>query len=315
MTGAVWFGLLFAVGAAVTALAGTSAAGRRARGRHERAPAPGRTPQPERRVAVTTLSGRSAPVPARSGPRPGRRLWVIQAAATACGAGGGFAATRLWGMAVLAGGLGLLLPPFVAAPARRRRHTAEALAWQNWTRQIAELARSGAGLVDALAASTSHAPPQIAGTVARTARTARLAGLSAATGELAASGRTWEPEVAAGLRVAATSGGSLAGPLAELAGRIGDIVALHRTRTEAVVQLWTQTIALLALASGVIALMYRNNPAYFEPYRTPAGQTVLMLIAFVLLGATAFLVRHSVVRSDPSVLADPTRRRRARDPL
>ncbi|WP_419853873.1 type II secretion system F family protein [Candidatus Poriferisodalis sp.] len=315
MTGAVWFGLLFAAGAAVTALAGTGVIGGRARGRHDAAPAPGGDAQPEHRAAAAAHSARNSPVLARSGLGPSRRLWIIQGAAAACGAGGGYAATRLWGMAVLAGGLGLLLPPFVAAPAQRRRHTAEAVAWQTWTRQIAELARSGAGLGDALAASTSHAPPQIADTVARTARTARLAGLGAATGELAAAGQTWEPEVAAGLRVAATSGGSLAGPLGELAGRIGDIVALHRTRTEAVVQLWTQTIALLALASGVITLMYRNNPAYFEPYRTPTGQAVLMLIAFVLLGATAFLVRHSVVRADPSVLVDPRRRGRARDPL
>ena len=311
MTGAVWFGLLFAASAAVTALAGTGLIGGRARGRHEAAAVPVGGSQPGHRAAGAAHS----PVSARSGAGPGRRLWIIQGVAAACGAAGGFAATRLWGMAVLAGGLGLLLPPFVAAPAQRRRHTAEAVAWQTWTRQIAELARSGAGLGDALAASTSHAPPQIADTVARTARTARLAGLGAATGELAAAGQTWEPEVAAGLRVAATSGGSLAGPLGELAGRIGDIVALHRTRTEAVVQLWTQTIALLALASGVITLMYRNNPAYFEPYRTPTGQAVLMLIAFVLLGATAFLVRHSVVRADPSVLVDLKRRGRARDPL
>ena len=315
MTGAVWFGLLFAAGAAVTALVGTGLIGGRARGRHEAVAAPVGGSQPGHRAAGAAHSARSSPVFARSRPGPGGRLWIIQGVAAACGASGGYAATRLWGMAVLAGGLGLLLPPFVAAPTQRRRHTAEAVAWQTWTRQIAELARSGAGLGDALAASTSHAPPQIADTVTRTARTARLAGLGAATGELAAAGQTWEPEVAAGLRVAATSGGSLAGPLGELAGRIGDIVALHRTRTEAVVQLWTQTIALLALASGVITLMYRNNPAYFEPYRSPTGQAVLMLIAFVLLGATAFLVRHSVVRADPSVLVDLKRRGRARDPL
>ncbi|WP_419839551.1 type II secretion system F family protein [Candidatus Poriferisodalis sp.] len=243
------------------------------------------------------------------------RLWVVQAVATAGGIGVGWWATRLWGMSVLVGGLGALLPPFVAAPARRRRQTAEALAWQTWTRQLAELARSGAGLGDALAASTEHAPPQIADTVTRAARTARLVGLRAAMDELAALGRAWEPEVAAGLRIAASSGGPLAGPLGDLAGRIGDIVALHRTRTEAVVQLWTQTIALLALAGAVLVLMYRNNPAYFEPYRTPTGQAVLLLIAFVLLGATAFLVRHSVVRAEPSALVAPERTRRAPDPL
>ncbi|MXZ14042.1 MAG: hypothetical protein F4Y76_00820 [Acidimicrobiales bacterium] len=243
------------------------------------------------------------------------RLWPVQAAASAGGMGIGAWTTGLWGMAVLAGGLGMLLPPFIAAPARRRRQTAEALAWQSWTRQVAELARSGAGLGDALAASTEHAPPQIAGTVTRAARTARLNGLRAAMDELAAAGQVWEPEVAAGLRIAAGSGGPLAGPLSDLAGRIGDIVALHRARTEAVVQLWTQTIALLALAGGVVTLMYRNNPAYFEPYRTPTGQAVLLLIAFVLLGATAFLVRHSVVRAESSVLIAAKRPRRAPDPL
>lgn len=243
------------------------------------------------------------------------RLWLAQAVASVGGAGIGWSATRLWGMAVLAGGLGMLLPPFIAAPARRRRQTAEALAWQTWTRQVAELARSGTGLADALAASTEHAPPQIADTVTRAARTARLNGLRAAMDELAAAGAAWEPEVAAGLRIAAGSGGPLAGPLSDLAGRIGDIVALHRARTEAVVQLWTQTIALLALAGGVVTLMYRNNPAYFEPYRTPTGQAVLLLIAFVLLGATAFLVRHSVVRAEPSVLVAPKSARRAPDPL
>ena len=242
-------------------------------------------------------------------------LRVAQTAAAAGGALGGFAATRLWGMAVLAGGLGALLPPFVAAPAQRRRHTAEALAWQTWTRQLAELARSGTGLADALAASIAHAPPQVAPTVTRVARTARLVGLRAATDELVAAGRVWEPEVAAGLATAASQGGSLAGPLSEVAARIGDIVGLHRSRTEAVVALWTQTIALLALAGGVVALMYRNNPAYFEPYRTPTGQAVLLVIAFVLLGATAFLVRHSVVRVEPSVLVTVKQRRTARVPL
>lgn len=242
-------------------------------------------------------------------------LWAVQAVAATVGAAVGLWATGLWGMAVLAGGLGVLLPPFVAAPARRRRQTGEALAWQTWTRQVAELARSGAGLGDALTASTEHAPAQIAAAVNRAARTARLDGLRAAMDELAAAGQVWEPEVAAGLRIAAATGGPLAGPLGDLAGRIGDIVALHRARTEAVVQLWTQTIALLALASGVVTLMYRNNPAYFEPYRTPTGQAVLLGIAFVLLGATAFLVRHSVVRAEPSVLIGPRNARRAPDPL
>lgn len=227
----------------------------------------------------------------------------------------GFAATGLWGLALLLGGLGALLPPFVAAPRRRRLQTREALAWQLWTRQLAELTRSGAGLTDALKSSTEHAPEQLQHIVKRVASTAELRGIGPALDELAAAGVVWEPEVAVGLRIAANSGGPLTGPLLELRNRIGDVVSLHRARTEAVVQLWTQTIALLGLAGGVVLLMYRNNPAYFEPYRTPTGQLVLTLIAMVLLGSTVFLVYHSVVRAQPSVLAPPPRRRRGKDPL
>ena len=309
MTSILGFGMLFAAGSALVA----AALRRRS---HRDAPAVVLGAELlDGEAAARELSGQQRQHGQTANGPEFARLWVVQAVATAGGIGGGLWATRLWGMAVLAGGLGLLLPPFVAAPARRRRQTAEALAWQAWTRQLAELARSGAGLGDALAASTEHAPPQIAATVSRAARTARLVGLRAAMDELAAVGQVWEPEVAAGLRIAASSGGPLAGPLSDLAGRIGDIVALHRARTEAVVQLWTQTIALLALAGGVVTLMYRNNPAYFEPYRTPTGQAVLLLIAFVLLGATAFLVRHSVVRAESSVLVAPKRATRAPDPL
>ncbi len=76
-----------------------------------------------------------------------------------------------------------------------------------------------------------------------------------------------------------------------------------------------QTIALLALSAGVVALMYRNNPAYFDPYSTPTGQIVLILISAVLIVSISFLVYHSVVREPNSVLAPPRRRSRARPPL
>lgn len=291
------FGATFALGLAVIAAAAT---------RPLRAKRARQRSQPDARR-------RRRAVQARNG--AGGTQMLIQAVAAGGGAVLGFAATGLWGLALLLGGLGALLPPFVAAPRRRRRQTREALAWQLWTRQLAELTRSGAGLTDALTSSTEHAPEQLQPVVRRVASVAELRGLGPALDELAAAGTVWEPEIAVGLRIAADSGGPLAGPLLDLCNRIGDIVGLHRARTEAVVQLWTQTIALLGLAGGVVLLMYRNNPAYFEPYRTPTGQLVLTLIAMVLLGSTVFLVYHSVVRPQPSVLAPPTRRRRGKDPL
>lgn len=248
----------------------------------------------------------------------GRRLGAVEVAqlgGTAAGGLIGWWATELLGMALLLGGLGALLPAFMAAPHRRRRQMRVALAWALWSRQIAELVRSGSVLAESLRTSVEHAPRELAPIVEKAATTAELHGFEAAMDELAASGNVWEPEVAAGLRVAYSSGGAIVDPLFDLCGRINDAVDLHRTKNQGVVQLWTQTIVLLALAAGVVALMYANNPDYFEPYRTGTGQLVFVLIALLLLGSTSFLVYHSLVREDHSVLVPPRRRNRAKEPI
>ena len=266
-------------------------------------------------------NGSDASAPERSNGSPAapkRRLSPLLVVQVVGGVGGGFAgwaATGLLGMVMLLGGMGALLPPFMAAPARRRRQTREALAWSLWSRQLAELARSGSGLTDSLRGSVEHTPKEIAATIERIASTAELHGLEQAIDELAAQGTVWEPEMAAGLRMAASAGGAIAEPLLDLCGRIGDVVDLHRSKNEAVVQLWAQTIALLGLAGGVVTMMYRNNPAYFDPYQEGTGQLVFVGISGLLLMSTAFLVYHSVVREENSVLVAPRRRNRAKDPI
>ncbi len=279
-------------------------------------------------VALVALSGALVKLPPRNRRRDAQKfgaaakparatkpLALVQVGTAALGALVGYVATGLLGMVVLLAGMGALLPPFMAAPRRRRRQTKQALAWALWSRQLAEQARSGSGLTDSLRGSVSRAPQEIAPTIARVAQTAELHGLEEAFDELASLGNVWEPEVAAGLRMATTSGSGIADPLLDLCGRINDVVELHRARTEAVVALWTQTIALLSLAGGVVAMMYRTNPDYFEPYREGTGQLVLVGLSGLLLAVTAFLVYHSVVREENSVLVPPRRKNRAKDPI
>ena len=298
--GALAFGALVTAGLVLVALSGPLSRGRRRSGNGDGSDA--------------TAAERSTGSPAV----PKRRLsplLVVQVVGGVGGAFAGWSATGLLGMMMLLGGMGALLPPFMAAPARRRRQTRQALAWSLWSRQLAELARSGSGLTDSLRGSVEHAPKEIAATIERIAATAELHGLEQAVDELAAQGTVWEPEMAAGLRMAATSGGAIADPLLDLCGRIADVVDLHRSKNEAVVQLWTQTIALLGLAGGVVTMMYRNNPAYFQPYEEGTGQLVFVGISGLLLMSTAFLVYHSVVREENSVLVAPRRRNRAKDPI
>ena len=304
MLQALVFGALVTAGLVLVALSGVLSRPRRRRGNGNGNGNGWDSSAPER------SNGSPAAPKRRASP-----LVLVQVVAAVGGAAAGWAATGLMGMALLLGGLGALLPPFMAAPARRRRQTRQALAWSLWSRQLAELARSGSGLTDSLRGSVEHAPKEIAATIERIAATAELHGLEAAVDELAVQGTVWEPEVAAGLRMAATSGGAIADPLLDLCGRIGDVVDLHRSKNEAVVQLWTQTIALLGLAGGVVTLMYRNNPAYFQPYEEGTGQLVFVGISGLLLLSTSFLVYHSVVREENSVLVAPRRRNRAKDPL
>ncbi len=293
MLTAAAFGVLAAAGVALVALSG----------------ALGRLPPRKRRRGAQSFG--SAAKPARAT----KPLALVQVATAGLGALVGYVATGLLGMVVLLAGMGALLPPFMAAPRRRRRQTKQALAWALWSRQLAEQARSGSGLTDSLRGSVSRAPAEIAATIAKVAQTAELHGLEEAFDELASLGNVWEPEVAAGLRMATTSGSGIADPLLDLCGRINDVVELHRARTEAVVALWTQTIALLSLAGGVVAMMYRTNPDYFEPYRQGTGQLVLVGLSGLLLAVTAFLVYHSVVREQNSVLVPPRRKNRAKDPI
>ena len=317
MAQALAFGVLAAAGLFLVVLSGALSRARR----HKRgtSTAFGEFDQPSAATAApaagTTAAARSVGAAPSRESRRISSLMAVQIIAALGGGLAGWAATGLLGMMVLLGGLGALLPPFMAAPARRRRQTRQALAWALWSRQLAELARAGSGLTDSLRGSVEHAPDEIAAVVARTATAAELHGLEAALDDLAEAGTVWEPEVAAGLRMAATSGGSVADPLLDLCGRIGDVVDLHRSKTEAVVQLWTQTIALLGMAGGVVVLMYRNNPSYFDPYESGTGQLVFVGIAGLLLMSTGFLVYHSVVREENSVLVPPRRRSRAKDPI
>ena len=299
MTAVLWalaFGALVTAGLVLAALSGPLSRARRGNGSD----------------ASDAERSNGSPAAPKWRPSP---LLLVQIVGGVGGGLVGWTATGLLGMVMLLGGMGALLPPFMAAPARRRRQSREALAWSLWSRQLAELARSGSGLTDSLRGSVEHAPKEIAATIERVASTAEMHGLEQAIDELAAQGTVWEPEMAAGLRMAATSGGAIAEPLLDLCGRIGDVVDLHRSKNEAVVQLWTQTIALLGLAGGVVTMMYRNNPAYFDPYKEGTGQLVFVGISSLLLMSTMFLVYHSVVREENSVLVPPRRRNRAKDPI
>jgi hypothetical protein len=113
------FGILFGAGLALIVFSGALVRILRS-ARAKRASEGQEAPPAETRRAAPRL---------RLGP-----VAVVQLLAATGGMFLGWVATGLMGMAMLLGGLGALLPPFMAAPGRRRRQTREALAWSTWSR-------------------------------------------------------------------------------------------------------------------------------------------------------------------------------------
>ena len=251
---------------------------------------------------------RHVPAPRPAAPRGPLVLRGVQIGGSIAVAVAMYTLSGLPGLVVLFGGLAALLPPFLTAPARRRLSARRAEAWRMWTGQLAELCRAGTNLSRGLVASAEHAPAEIAETIRRTAARVEVDGLDAALDELAEADELWSPQIAASVRIAHQAGASAATPLLDLARRMGDVVGIHRTQTEAVVKIWVQTIVLLLLSGIIVGLMWFNNPTYFDPYRAGSGPTFLLVIATMLLGAVGYLVRHSVVRGEESVLLPPDER-------
>lgn len=189
---------------------------------------------------------------------------------------------------------------------RRARHnTARLEALAGWTENLRDLVASGIGLPEALPASITSAAPALHAPLRHLAD--RLAAREPLESALRALGDDLD-DGGADLVVAAlvlnsqAQGRALQAVLSALAAslreqvRVRRVIEAERRSTRRAVQIVVAVTVLTALGLCV------GNPAYVAPYRTSAGQLMLLVVVAVFGSGFAWLARLSALPSTPRLL-------------
>lgn len=245
-----------------------------------------RPPGPPSRAAVTLLGLLGVGLP----PRARRRRRVLAGAAVAATTVGWLVTG--WPVGGLIAGLAAVgVPWLVTAGAAEREMIARLEAVEVWTRRLADLVRTGHGLVSAIVTSGRTAPAAIDGPVADLAAGLR-AGADPQTAldvfaDALADAKA--DEVIAALKLHAGDRGQrlsdvltsvAASASAEVVMRRG--VAAKRAEPRFVTRFMTGLIA-------VVLVVVFTNTTYAKPYGTVVGQLVLLAAILLLVGMLAWI--------------------------
>lgn len=245
-----------------------------------------RPPSPPSPAAVTLLAMVGVGLPPRT-----RRRRRLLAGATVAATTVGWVATG-WPVGGLVAGLAAVgVPWLVTAGAAEREMIARLEAVEVWTRRLADLVRTGHGLISAIVTSARTSPAAIGEPVADLA-----AGLRAGADPQTALGAFADAladakadEVIAALKLHAGDRGQrlsdvltsvAASASAEVVMRRG--VAAKRAEPRFVTRFMTGLIA-------VVLVVVFTNTTYAKPYGTLVGQLVLLAATLLLVGMLAWI--------------------------
>lgn len=247
-----------------------------------------------------------APPPAR---RPRRRVGLNRRSQLMLGSGVVFGLLGWvltgWVLALVLAPLAVVgLPMLLSAPPAARE-IARLEAMEEWTRSLAGVLTVGIGLEQALVATQRSTPAPISDEVSRlvarlrarwateTALRAFADELDDATGDL----------VAANLILGARRrGAGLAGVLEALAESVGADVRARR-QVEADRAKPRATARWVSLISASVLVVLALSGTYVEPYRTPVGQTLLMLLLSAYVATLVWMRRMAAGKPLPRFLA------------
>lgn len=209
-------------------------------------------------------------------------------------------------LAVLAPMLGVVLPYLLGKPVDREFELLTAL--DRWVRNLAAILPTGRSIPDAIRVSVRQAPEMLAGPLGLLVqrlndRWTLQQALQALADELDSADAD---AVLAALSLAADRGGTGAqATLGALADSIQDRVrALREIETErAKPRIVVRQVSVVTLAVLAAALVFGG--AFFEPYRTGAGQVILAGLLAAYLGSLLLLRRMAVPRPRERILRRP----------
>ena len=236
---------------------------------------------------------------------PGR----IARAAAWLAIGAGAAAMTGWPLlAVLCPALGIAVPYLLGKPVDHELELLQAL--DRWVRTLAAILPTGRSIGDAIRVSTRQAPDLLAEPLTLLVqrmddRWTLPAALHAMADELDSADAD---AVLAALSLAAERGGTGAqATLTALADAIQDrLRALREIETErAKPRLVVRQVTVITLVVLGGALVFGGS--FFEPYRTPLGQVILVVLVAGYLGSLLALRRMALPRPRQRILGRATR--------
>lgn len=206
-------------------------------------------------------------------------------------------------LALLAPVLGVVLPSLLGKPAERELELLTAL--DRWVRSLTAILPTGRSIADAIRISVRQAPEALAvplGLLVQRLndRWTLQQALHALADDLDSADAD---AVLAALALAADRGGTGAhATLGALADSIQDRVrALREIETErAKPRIVVRQVTAITLAVLAAALAFGG--AFFEPYRTPAGQVILAALIVAYFGSLLLLRRMSLPRARQRIL-------------
>jgi Flp pilus assembly protein TadB len=188
---------------------------------------------------------------------------------------------------------------------RARAATLRLEALAAWTENLRDLLATGVALPEALPASVTSAAPVVRPALARLAERLQArepleASLRALGDELDDGGA--DLVVAALLLNSRAQGRALAAVLSALAVSLRSELRVRRT-IDAERRSSRRAVQIVVAVTVVTALgLCLGNPAYVAPYRTPAGQLMLGIVAAVFGSGFGWLARLSRLPSTPRLL-------------
>lgn len=227
--------------------------------------------------------------------------WVV---ATALGALG-WAATS-WPVAGLVTGAAVIGLPYLLGSAKvASRAILRVEAIEEWTRRLADVLTTGAGLEQSLFTSASTCPPplrrEVDALVARlSARWPTEKALRAFADDL--DDAAGDFVVASLLLASRRRGPGLASVLTAAAGSVADDVAARR-KIEAERARPRSTARLVTLITLGVAAALMLNGTYLAPYGDALGQLVLLAIAGAFSGCLLWVRALTLPRREPRFLA------------
>lgn len=266
-------------------------------------------------VGGAILAGLGLRRVAREAPRPRRRTrrvphgrWARWRWLVAAGAGALGVALTGWpvvGLIVFAAAVGL--PFLLGSAAAASRGIDRVQAIEEWTRRLADVLATGAGLDQGLLVSASTCPPAIASEVG-----SLVARLSARwPTEQALRAFADDLDDAAGDFVVATlllasrrRGPGLSSVLTAAAGSVADEVAARR-KIEAERAKPCSTARLVTVITLGVATLLMLNGTYLAPYGDGLGQLVLLVIAGAFTGCLLWIRSLTLATPVPRFLTTP----------